>query len=194
VLDVASTDASGHGQSTLTVGTRGATLEGVAGLPWQTVVVAEDGMKDLGGSVSVTENEDGDVDVVNGTGRALDDVLVWAPKKGVAYVKTLAPGGHTSIATASFLMGPHALPSHRSGGFDVHSLDTSRFASLVPETALQAWTALASAAGSEVDFFPDDEPMVFGEVHGGEPTKSDSGLSVEVDRMFLRVVGRGGTP
>ncbi|HEX7603762.1 MAG TPA: hypothetical protein VF316_19220, partial [Polyangiaceae bacterium] len=47
----------------------------------------------------------------------------------------------------------------------------------------------AATAGDAVDWWPDDAPVVLGEIEGGEKLKTDSGLSVESDRLMLRVVG-----
>jgi hypothetical protein len=51
---------------------------------------------------------------------------------------------------------------------------------------------MASAGGTAVDWFPDDVPVVLGEIEGGEGAKSDTGLRVESDRLLFRVVGEGG--
>ncbi|MEI7894342.1 MAG: hypothetical protein WCI05_14705, partial [Myxococcales bacterium] len=53
----------------------------------------------------------------------------------------------------------------------------------------QAWLALSSAAGDAVDWWPDEFPVVLGEVVGGENVAEDSGLKMESDRLFFRVVG-----
>jgi len=39
-----------------------------------------------------------------------------------------------------------------------------------------------------VDWWPDDKTVVLADVEGGERVKTDNGLSVEADRMLLRVV------
>ena len=44
-------------------------LENITSLPWQTVVVQEDGFYDFKGGVSVLPSQDGSVDVLNRTGR-----------------------------------------------------------------------------------------------------------------------------
>jgi hypothetical protein len=40
----------------------------------------------------------------------------------------------------------------------------------------------------------DDVPVLIAELEGGEGRTHDSGLTVDVDRVLVRVVGWGGVP
>jgi hypothetical protein len=56
----------------------------------------------------------------------------------------------------------------------------------------EVWAPFDAAAGDDVDWWPDDVPVVMGEVVGLAKASHDSGLRLEDDRVLLRVVGRGG--
>jgi len=45
-----------------------------------------------------------------------------------------------------------------------------------------------------VDFWPEDVPVLVGQMDGGEGKLTDSGFPLEADRALLRVVGVGGVP
>ncbi|HEY8038548.1 MAG TPA: hypothetical protein VIF15_02090, partial [Polyangiaceae bacterium] len=69
VLEVLATDSRDQGDAVLRLDKDGASLENLTSLPWQTVVVSEDGFTDLGGGIAVREKTDGSVVVSNHTGR-----------------------------------------------------------------------------------------------------------------------------
>jgi hypothetical protein len=53
---------------------------------------------------------------------------------------------------------------------------------------------MEAAAGEAVDWWPDDVPVVMGEMIGEGSARSDSGLVLESDRVLFRIVGKGGAP
>ena len=57
-----------------------------------------------------------------------------------------------------------------------------------------AWDAIEAATTRNIDFWPDDVPVMLGQLDGGEGKLTDSGFPLEVDRTLLRVVGVGGVP
>ena len=58
----------------------------------------------------------------------------------------------------------------------------------------QAWGPFESAAGDAVDWWPDEVPVVMGDMIVDGKLGSDSGLALENDRVLFRVVGKGGAP
>jgi hypothetical protein len=90
---------------------------------------------------------------------------------------------------------PAARITESPGSRTVHALDTSRFQSMLGhagEDMAASWSAMGSAAGSSIDWWPDDLPVVLGEIEGGEGIKTDATLRVESDVLLFRVVGEGG--
>ena len=81
-----------------------------------------------------------------------------------------------------------------AGTLNVHPFDPSTIASMLAsqdgDRVTKTWTPMTTVAGDAVDWFPDDEDVVLAEVDGGERVKTDNGLSVESDRMLLRVVSK----
>ncbi len=196
VLNISSTDAAD--KSELAVGRSGLTIENVVSLPWQTMVAREEGVIDIENGVSILANPDGSIDLVNHTGRELDDLLVYAPSDGIRFVPTLKDGARVKSTTGSMLTAYGARSGSTAASFFVHTLDITTLAtSLDSKTRarlLETWSPISAAVGQSVDWFPDDVPTVLAEVKGGEGTKRDSGLNVESDRMLIRIVGRGGAP
>jgi hypothetical protein len=196
VLDVATADWREGSEAALRLDKDGASLEDLTSLPWQTVVVGEDGFADLGGGIAVREKSDGSVVVANHTGRTMKNVIVWAPKTDASYFASI-PNGVTILSSAGrTLFTASARSASSAAGRVVHDLDTTRFAVVLGSRAVEdmapAWAAMQSAAGPSVDWWPDNVPVVLGEMDGGEGVKTDSGLRVESDRLLVRVVGEGG--
>lgn len=198
VLDVLANDSPDKRAPVLAIDKEGTTLEELSSLPWQTVVVSEDGFADIGAGIAVHTRPDGSVAVTNRTGRKLVDVVVWAPSTDASWFASVDPGA-TIVSTAGrTLFQPATRLSTTAGTRSVHQLDTARFHQVLggapAEEMTSAWSALSAAAGSAVDWWPDDAPVVIGELSGGDGVRSDTGLRVESDRMMFRVVGEGGAP
>jgi hypothetical protein len=73
-----------------------------------------------------------------------------------------------------------------------HRLDAYRFASLADADVTgtsQAWSAVEDAGRDGTDFWPDDRPALIGELQGGDGETRDSELSLDYDRVLLRVLG-----
>jgi hypothetical protein len=173
----------------------GAALENLTSLPWQTVVVSEDGFADLGGGVSVREHTDGSVSAANHTGHELKNVIVWAPKMNATWFASV-PDGTTVLSTGGKVVFTATGRTSASAGTRVvHSLDVTSLGlplSGVGEDMTKTWGALSAASGAAVDWWPDDVPVVAGEIIGGEGRSTDTGLRIESDRLFFRVLGEGG--
>ena len=193
VLDTANADST-HQDAVLRLDRNGATLENLTSLPWQTVIVREDGFIDFKGGISVIPTPDGSADVVNHSGLTLKDVLVWMPSEGLTYFPEVKEGSKVHAVDGKNVLKPSARrPS--TGPRPVHPLQASdlRFSGLRNTDKFEkSWIAVEAAAGDAVDWLPDDVPIVMGEMTGGPRAGNDSGLSLEDDRVLFRVIGRGG--
>jgi|GEM_PF-485669 len=196
VLDVVSSDSRDSRSAVLRIDKQGASLEDLTSLPWQTVVVGEDGFTDLGGGVAVHGTSDGTVVVTNRTGRALCDVIVWAPDTEATWFARIDDGATVVSSAGRTLFTRTARSVATAGTRVVHELDTASWASALGGRAADDmvpwWSAMSSAAGPAVDWFPDDAPVVMGEIAGGEGITTDSGLRVDSDHLLFRIVGEGG--
>ena len=176
-----------------------ATIAGLTSLPWQTIVVREDGMIDLKNGVSVISSPGG-TDVVNRTGRALRDVLVYTPGDGVRHFPAAADG-ETLHSPSGKLLAPMSRLGVRTttaGLLAVHPLDAAGLGMALGgkegDALTRTWRPIETATGDSSEWWPDDAPVVLAEIPGGEETRHDSGLAVESDALLVRIVGRGGAP
>ncbi len=196
VLDVTGEDV-GRQPHILRIDRNGAAIEGLTSLPWQTVVVVEDGAFELGGGVAILPTPDGSADVVNRTGRRLRDVFVYLPGKALTYFPDLPDGGRVHASSGLPASAAHTRRTVSAGSRAVHPLDVADLISSFDKarsSLLVTWQPLEAAAGDQVDWWPDDAPVVLAELIGGEGRTNDSGLSIESDRTLVRIVGAGGTP
>jgi hypothetical protein len=189
----------------LVVDREGARLIEVAALPWQTVVVREDGFASLGDGVALVKEGESGVAVINRTGRDLRAAILRAPS-GAAYYFPRIKDGDRVVASPANAMSKTAegkmweaqmLSAYRAGSIDVHRLSAQALHPVVDADApglAAAWAALEEAAPDQVDWFPDQVPTLVGQLDGGEGRTSDSGLRLESDRLLVRVVGFGGRP
>jgi hypothetical protein len=122
---------------------------------------------------------------------------VWAPRLGATFFSTVAVGETLASTTGRALFTPAARREDPAGTSVVHPLALGAITSLLGASSddlVTAWSAMASAAGTSTDWWPDDIPVVLGEIRGGEGVKADAGLRVESDVLLFRVLGEGGTP
>ena len=176
----------------LVVDRDGLRLERLREKPWEVQVVREDGFTNLGAGVSLIEGAAGALTIKNRAGRDLLSVVVNAPGKGLLYFAKVADGQTVSLSQGRPL-GSVGLASPLSS----HVLSVLSFHDAVEEHAKgagAAWEALESLTGSDADWWPDDVPVLIGELEGGEGRTTDSGLRLDVDRVLVRVVGYGGVP
>jgi hypothetical protein len=184
----------------------GARLVDVAALPWQTVVIREDGFGSLGEGIAIVREDDSSVAVINRSGRDLRAVLLRLPDGTTFYAPRLKDGDKLSSTGAtpvlsmpdgSFWLSQVNSSVSRAGSVPLHRLVGAGLAPLLEQDAPglgAAWLALEDAAGDSVDWFPDDTPVLLGQIDGGEGRSSDSGLRLESDRLLVRIVGFGGNP
>jgi hypothetical protein len=195
VLEVVTTDTRSQGNPVLRLDKDGASLEDLTSLPWQTVVVSEDGFTELGSGIAVREKSDGSVVVANHTGHELRNVVVWAPKTDATFFATVAAGDTILSSAGRSLFAPPARRTTTAGTRIVHPLDPSHMTMALghaSDDVVTQWTAIMAAAGPATDWWPDDVPVVTGEILGGEGVKTDAGLRVESDVLLFHVVGEGG--
>ena len=192
VIEVESSDSVMDDKATLRLDRNGLSLENITSLPWQTLVIRENGATELKGTVDVKASGT-TVEVTNHLGAALDDAMIYVPGDGVRYFAKIKDGETVVASTGTFLLGAASRRVVGAGGMSVHPLDEAILAGALPNKDSQrlekSWAPLAATAGDAVDWWPDDAPVVLGEIEGGEKLKTDSGLSVESDRLLLRVVG-----
>jgi hypothetical protein len=193
VLDVLSSDSVMDDKAIVRVDRDGFSLENITSLPWQTLVVRESGFIDLKGPVTIDTTKGG-TDVTNATGRTLRDVLVYVPGDGVRYFPSIKNGEKVGAASGKLVQSAAARRTTAAGTMTVHPFDPSTLAGSLSakdfERVNKTWTPITTVAGDAIDWFPDKEEVVLADVEGGEGAKSDNGLSVESDRMLLRVVGK----
>ncbi|MGK3999705.1 hypothetical protein [Sorangium sp. So ce1024] len=215
-LTVRTTDASGvistavqaelsERRDRLVVDRDGARLTKLAALPWQTVIVREDGVAPLGDGIAIVADPSGDVLVTNRSGRDLRGSVLWMSTGAARYFARIRDGEQVSSRAGVDLAArsegqvwlAHVSFGRRVGGLDIHDLGGSLLTPLLEPDAPglgAAWLAIEEAAGSAVDWFPAGVPVLFGQLDGGEGRSSDSGLRIESDRALVRIVGYGGRP
>lgn len=186
----------------LVVDREGARLVAVAALPWQTVVVREDGFASLGDGVALAPDGEGVV-VVNRSGRDLRAAILRAADGKPYYFPRIKDGERAKADPARALGGTGAaweglLASPvRSGSLPIHRLNAHALGAFLDDDApglAEAWQAMEEAQPSTTDWFPDGVPTLIAQIDGGEGRTSDSGLRLESDRLLLRVLGWGGRP
>lgn len=174
----------------LTIDRDGVRLDRLRQKPWQVQVVREDGFSNLGAGVSLVLGPGGELSIKNRCARDLLGVVVKGARGGFSYFPKIADG-ETVQLKAGRPLGPVPAPSP----YGTHVLSAGSFREEVEAKARgagAAWEALESLTGSDADWWPEDVPVLIGELEGGEGQSRDSGLRLDVDRVLLRVVGYGG--
>jgi hypothetical protein len=184
----------------------GARLVDVAALPWQTVVIREDGFGSLGDGIAIVKDGDSSAAVINRSGRDLRAAILRLPDGSMFYTPLLKDGDRLSTSSATAVS---AIPdgsswqsqvsslAYRAGSITVHHLVASAMRAMLEQDAPglgEAWMAIDDAAGDAVDWFPDGVPVALGQLDGGEGRTSDAGLRLDSDRLLVRIVGFGGKP
>jgi hypothetical protein len=175
----------------LTIDRSGLRLERLRTKPWQAALVREDGFIALGGGVSITRDPSGELIVTNRCARDLIGALISVPGHRAYFFTRIADGRSARVSEGRSF---HPIPPYRPKATSV-PLGADVFSALAEEAAPglgAAWQALEDAAPGEMDWWPEDVPVLIAELDGGESKLRDSGLRVEQDRVLLRVVGYGG--
>lgn len=190
VLDVAG-DAEQTGRR-LVVDRDGARLTNLRGRPWEVVVVQEDGFMGLGGGVSLVRGADGKVTIKNRLGRDLVGVVLMRGGTSLARFFIRVKDGE---AVSEDVGQAFTISSSSSMGRSGLNLEPAKDRLEGCSKGLSsAWEAIESATTRNIDFWPEDVPVLLGQLDGGEGKLTDSGFPLEADRTLLRVVGVGGVP
>lgn len=184
----------------------GARLVDVAALPWQTVVIREDGFADLGEGIAIVPENETDLAIINRSGRDLRSAILIAPKGAARYFAKIKDGERVVATTGKDLNGTSdgkawlstvSATATRSGAMLIQPLRATSLEKIIGADApglAEAWSSLEINAGNYVNWFPEDVPVLLAQVDGGEGRTSDTGLKLEQDRVLVRVVGLGGRP
>ena len=125
-------------------------------------------------------------------GTTLEDVLVYLPGDGVRWFDAIKSGDKVGLGTGKLVQSSLSRRATSAGSMVIHPFDPTTVASMLApkdgERLTKTWTPITTIAGDAIDWWPDDEAVVLAVVDAGEGVKSDNGLSVESDRMLLRVV------
>jgi hypothetical protein len=194
----------GEVEDELVIDREGARLENVNALPWQTLVLREDGITSLGEGISILKKGAGLI-VKNRSGHDLRGVLLWQPRGDIRYFAKIADGDAVESSAGreiGALMKDRTwlgavTSTHLAGAMRIHPLASYSLTPILDEDApglAEAWQALEEAAESDAAWFVDDVPVLLAQMDGGEGKSSDSGLRLESDRLLVRVVGYGGAP
>lgn len=184
VLDAARDDLA---VGTLEIREGGAVLENVKTMPWQPVMVREDGIVDLGRGIRL-ERDGAGVRLTNGTAREMVDVVLFAPGETHFFASVPAGGQVTTVGHAglgrdlSFQNGSYAeggTRSHRS----VQWYDLRTAIAGAPHLG-DDWAPLEGTSSGPVDW---GSPFVLAKLAGG--AKDDSGLPVTKSTTLVHVHG-----
>lgn len=205
VVRTAIVSEPGETQDRLVVDREGARLENVNALPWQTLVMREDGLADLGEGITILKQDPAGATVKNRSGRPLRAALLRLPSGDVRYFERIEDGASVESSAGreigaspkdrGWLAGVNA--RRTVGSMSVYPLNAYALGPITESDApglADAWQALEEAAERDAAWFLDDVPVLLAQMDGGEGKPSDSGLRLESDRLLVRVVGYGGAP
>lgn len=205
VVQSAAVGEPGDHRDELVVDRDGARLVGVPALPWQTVVVREDGFASLGDGITMVPDGENGLAITNRSGRALRGVILVDPNGPNRYFARIEDGEKVLAKTGQDLA---SIPEGRAweiqmqrashaGALSIRRLRGEMLRPIVDGDVAglgEAWAAIDDAAGDAVDWFPSDVPVLLAQLEGGEGRAKDSGLAIERDRTLVRIVGWGGRP
>lgn len=196
VLDTATEPRAGASRS-LVADRDGVQLVDLSTMPWETLIVREDGFASMGAGVSVLLDAGDEVTITNRMARDLRAVLAIVPAKvrggsRTVYFFPRIRDGESKRASEGKVV---SFAPWRSGGTRLSESDLSPIRrELESESTglVAAWSALGTVSTRNVDWWPEDVPIILAQVDGGEGNSGDSGLRLDSDRVLLRVAGYGG--
>ena len=167
-------------------------VRGVRSHPWQTVVIAEEGARDVEGGV-VLEGSGVHLTLINNTPWTLEHVILHPEDPGVParsrYFRTVGPG-QTVVARDGLAVERRITPTALAGGDSPPPLSTQgtdRTKQIFD--AIDAFVSVWFTYGAGTPI-PLHVPMATAIAHIASP--NESGFSVDDDVVFLRVIGLGG--
>lgn len=178
-------------------------LQAVQLRPWETLVVREDGLGQLGEGIAIVGDTE-EVEVINRSGHTLVGLVLFLPFDDPSNAETFfldrLEDGQTAksddmkqvkrVAEAFTTSGPLGL-------LDAFDFNVARVHDRLDDASPGlhgAWNAVLTALPSRRNWFPVDVPVLLAAYEDGEGKDSDSGLSIDQDRVLVRVVGWGGEP
>ncbi|MBW2528026.1 MAG: hypothetical protein JRI23_27845 [Deltaproteobacteria bacterium] len=195
VVSSARMDMSDASRDQLLVDRDGARLVELSLRPWQTVVIREDGLADLGEGVALVDQGAGEILVANHTGRRLRGLVLHAPgAPDLSWLAQLEPGASASSSAFTPLSGGYSIRTTTGGltftDFNVYAVQSEL--ERVSSGLGDAWEAVATSTLGDASWFPPTVPTLLAQLDGGEGITTDSGLTVDSDRVLIRIVGFGG--
>lgn len=187
VLDAARDDSA---QGTFVVRDGRGVLENVRTMPWQSLLVREDGLVDFAKGGGITLEDDGsETAVVNRSGRDLSDVLVF--RSGVTWHFARIAAGER-VTTAGRGATSNGATSHTNSNDDGapksfvqinwYSLRTSLSGG---ERIADQWASVESSMGYGHDWSGGSDAFLLARMEGG--ASEDSGLPVKKSTTLVRV-------
>jgi hypothetical protein len=197
VLDTVTVPRAGAKRA-LRVDRDGVQLVGLSTIPWETLVIREDGFASLGAGVSITRDEQGGMVVTNRVARDLRAVIAIEPatvrggERNVYFFSRIRDGESKRMAEGvSMAFKPWRV---RSSLTEVELEPIRHDLEKESKGLVAAWAAIGATVSNQVNWWPEDVPVVLAQMEGGEGYSSDAGLGVDMDRVLIRVVGWGGVP
>lgn len=181
-------DTSGHQERRVLVDRDGARLGELSTKPWQLAIVREDGFMELGGGVSLVETGPGSLRIKNGLTRDLVTVLVKLPGAPGRYFSRISAGASVRAEQGELLRQELLAWTWLGLG----NWTASPLVEQDDATLADALTALEGYAPNDTLWWPDDVPVLLGQLGGGKGASRDAGVAVDYDRVVVRVVGYGG--
>jgi hypothetical protein len=170
----------------------GLSIRDIHGKPWQALVVREEGFTNLGRGVALVRNRAGGLLIANRLGRDLAGVLVQNAGGALSFFPKIPDGEQRTFESGIKVEHTGARSPTGTTALLVHHFDV--LVDDVAPGAAQAWDAFEDLRVGEVDWWPEEVPVLLGQIVGGEGRTQDSGFEVESDRVLLRVTGFGGEP
>jgi hypothetical protein len=181
----------------------GIAVHGVRAHAWETAVLSDETVRDLGGRL-VIEGAGGKLSLVNETPLTLEHVILHPETTRTAparsrYFASLAPGKRAMAAdgiaverrvmpAALELAGRESRPT--GGPFEIDRGSASAMEAFDGLAAASAMLASWEAASSHAVALPEREAIATAVAR--LPHGTDGGIAVERDVLFIRVVGLGG--
>ena len=169
---------------------RGTRLElmGTNDPPLEPMVFQEFGLVGIGRGVWLEEHNNS-VQISNFMGRDLLSVVARSTEGELFFFKRISDGEVAQLSSGLRLRGHGSPPPGEESPLLGH-LFFSHADDVTPGIS-DVLNAIAELAGTEVDFWPHDVPVLLAQLDGGEGITADHNLLVESSRTILRVVGYG---
>lgn len=181
----------------------GLRLEAVQLRPWETMVIREDGLGQLGEGIAIVGDTE-EVEIINRSGHNLVGLVLFLPYDDPSHAETLfidRLGDGERVKSDDMKQVKRVAEPFTTSGplglLDSFDFNVARVHDRLDEASPglhDAWSAVLTALPSRRNWFPSDAPVLLAAYEDGEDKDSDSGLTIDQDRVLVRVVGWGGAP